>query len=425
MQLRLRKPRLISLPSVFANVGFLLLFPVFALYHLGVASGNVPPLVGGLFGVTSLLVGALYVTYYIFLPQQISRLNGWYFLLAFFFFLYCGAWIFLHWLTEMNSVAMHATGVQALESLVLMVVLFFIGLYLNLYGYRFNFLLIGVFLLSTIMSTGYSMVTGDAMFYAARDLVVSDGVTSYQGFARSVAVVGIFCLSIVNRIFFKLFIASAGLISLYLLGARSEFLGFLIISLVVGLLMRGNFSARFLIGIIVPTLLVVGVSQLPDYFGQNRILEVFNLGAASSWAARLQMQDIALTQIVESPVVGQFGGHVKRFGTTGSYAHNALSAWVSYGIFGFVTYIGLTGFAVLRSLHAILKGVAENRRKWEFAFLLNLFCLALMVGAKSVFWPIPALGWGVFLGAALGRKLGRSQAPPEPGRASGHVLVPR
>ena len=146
----------------------------------------------------------------------------------------------------------------------------------------------------------------------------------------------------------------------------------------------------------------------------SRIFEVLDISSSKSWAGRLSLQRKALDQIAENPLMGRFGGHVLREDTgkyakghTGRYAHNALSAWVTYGLAGFLLYLFLTlsgFFAPAREV--ILK--RQDTPLWTFAFMLNFVCLLLIVVSKPVYWPLPALGWGVLAQALLNPAAGRS-----------------
>ena len=146
----------------------------------------------------------------------------------------------------------------------------------------------------------------------------------------------------------------------------------------------------------------------------SRQLEVLDFSSSKSWAGRLALQQIALEQIARNPLVGKFGGHVLTEDTgkyakghTGRYAHNALSAWVSYGLVGFLMYISLTliGFLV-PAYHVVLK--QQNTPLWTFAFMLNFVFLLLIIVSKPVFWPLPALGWGVLAQALINSTTGTS-----------------
>ena len=66
----------------------------------------------------------------------------------------------------------------------------------------------------------------------------------------------------------------------------------------------------------------------------------------------------------------------------------------SYGLAGFLIYVSLTLYGFLVSArNVILK--QRHEPIWIFAFMLNFVCLLLIIVSKSVFWPLPALGWGV------------------------------
>ncbi len=139
----------------------------------------------------------------------------------------------------------------------------------------------------------------------------------------------------------------------------------------------------------------------------SRQFEVLDIFSSKSWKGRLALQDKALEQIAENPLLGKFGGHVLTENTgkfakghAGRYAHNALSAWVSYGLAGFLLYLALALYGCLVSArHVILKQVDELL--WMFAFTLNFVCLMLIIVSKPVFWPLPALGWGVLAQALV------------------------
>ena len=146
----------------------------------------------------------------------------------------------------------------------------------------------------------------------------------------------------------------------------------------------------------------------------SRQFEVLDFSSSKSWAGRLALQRKALDQIAENPLMGQFGGHVLREDTgkyakghTGRYAHNALSAWVTYGLAGFLVYVFLTlaGFLV-PARQVVLK--RQDTPLWTFAFMLNFVCLLLIIVSKPVYWPLPALGWGVLAQALLNPAAGRN-----------------
>ena len=133
----------------------------------------------------------------------------------------------------------------------------------------------------------------------------------------------------------------------------------------------------------------------------SRQFEVLDIPSSKSWAGRLALQGKALEQIAENPLMGKFGGHILtedtgKFakGHAGRYAHNALSAWVTYGLVGFLIYVSLTLYGFLISTRQLVIKRLDTPI-WTFAFMVNFVCLLLIIISKSVYWPLPALGWGI------------------------------
>ena len=139
----------------------------------------------------------------------------------------------------------------------------------------------------------------------------------------------------------------------------------------------------------------------------SRQFEVLDVASSKSWAGRLALQKKALGQIAENPLMGKFGGHVLtedtgKFakGHTGRYAHNALSAWVAYGLAGFLLYLFLTLSGFLACARRVILE-RQDTPLWTLAFMLNFVCLLLIIVSKPVYWPLPALGWGVLAQALI------------------------
>ena len=146
----------------------------------------------------------------------------------------------------------------------------------------------------------------------------------------------------------------------------------------------------------------------------SRIFEVLDISSSKSWAGRLALQRIAIDQIAENPLLGKFGGHVitedtGKFakGHTGRYAHNALSAWVTYGLAGFLLYVSLALFAFLVPARQVIMK-QRNEPLWVLAFIVNFVCLLLILVSKPVYWPLPALGWGILAQALTNPATGRT-----------------
>ena len=424
----------LKLSQTVAGVSFFLLFPGFLFYHQSVAMGLIPPSAGGLFGYVSL--GAL-LAFLALLPWNTDWLKeitgNRYVLWVVVFLCYIPIWTIAHYLFLSGDYIIKAS-LQSLETVIMWACLFLIGLLLPYKSmalrwlFAVSFVVIFAFLLYYYVGSDYGL------YNARREYGNKTDVASYQGFARSVLVMLLFLSAVVNSISYRTFIFLSGVFVLFLLSSRSDFYAFLAVSaafcvisgirnpkyflvllllcLEVLLLAMPDLSAR--LDTTLETSSVAEPTQSPTppesaateqpskpedpdkpfkLPGLSRQFEVLDLSSSKSWTGRQALQRIAVEQIKDNPLAGKFGGHVLAE-STGSYAHNALSAWVSYGLPGFLIYISLTLAGFLISLfHVFIK--RRDTSLWVFAFTLNFICLLLIVAAKSVFWPLPALGWGV------------------------------
>ena len=441
-----------DIPATVASVSFFLLFPGFLFYHQFVAMGLIPPFAGGLFGYVSL--GAL-LTLLALTPWHTGwlktairqRYTQW--TLA--FLVYVSVWTLAHYLLfkgEHISIA----SAQSLETVILWSSLFLTGLLLPIksrplcWSLCISFVVILTYLLYFYASTGASMYNAWQIYGNTTD------VSTYQGFGRSVLFTLLALLAILNSLRARAVFIIGGIFVLYMLISRSDFYAFLALSVTLCLIYGTKQPKYFLLLLVIclEVLLLAApditprigtflearapekaeptpdANKLPDdgaatipapANGQtstlpaddtpkplpriSRQFEVLDFADSKSWAGRLTLQRKAMEQIAENPLMGKFGGHVlmedtDRFekGHAGRYAHNALSAWVSYGLAGFLMYVSLTLFGVVVCARQVILN-RQNDPLWMFAFMVNFVSLLLIIVSKSVFWPLPALGWGM------------------------------
>lgn len=128
----------------------------------------------------------------------------------------------------------------------------------------------------------------------------------------------------------------------------------------------------------------------------SRQFEVLDLARSTSWSERLQLSEFAWRQISEHPIMGVFGGHyyANDKGELGSYAHNILSAWVSFGFFGFAMYLALASWAFIASIIGFAR---SSTPLWRLSLYLNAFSFILIIFAKEFLWATIALGWGTYI----------------------------
>lgn len=108
-----------------------------------------------------------------------------------------------------------------------------------------------------------------------------------------------------------------------------------------------------------------------------------------------------MKDIYQNPILGNFGGHV-RDGSVGEGAHNIYSAYSNYGLVFFILFISINLYIAIKSTAKVIK--FPNNKEWGFVFLLSFSVVLLLFTGKSVFWIVPYLLWGVFLGIEYSEK---------------------
>lgn len=389
-----------------SGAGFVVLFPGFFLYHLGVAYDAIPAFAGGLFGYAALFLFPLFI---LTIPKvwKQNRTSP-YFWVLLSLMVYVSVLAFLHFSLGTSHGVGLAT-VQTLETVVLWGALFFVGFFLP-WQSRFLQRSILLFAIGLLLFLIFFVISTGSVMLDARRVSSADGVATYQGFARSAVASGLFLFAVYAGIRAKAVVLIGSGFVLFLLGARSELFGFLASVSVLSLIYSLR-SVRYLFGFSVAFIVLTTAAWFSlDYLLMSRQLQVLDIEASSSWIARMELQQIAVQQISENPLFGQFGGHIAN-GDVGSYAHNWLSAWVNFGLLGVILYLFLVCVAAIRS-GARVWGEKRGAIDWELSFLVNGLVLILVLVAKSVFWPLPALGWGLYLAAVARERVIRVYVSP-------------
>lgn len=398
--------------SFCAGVVFLTLFPGYFLYHTAVAGAFFPPVLGGFFGPMSVVLGIPLVLLS-FIALIVGRERTLFIDQAFvLYLLFVTAWSSLHFL--------FGTGVQEsfpfymynVSTIFLWLVVYLAvrGLDLNEKWLRW------ILSLSLLYFLAIAAWNSDGQFYDA-ERIAGDAVrvSGYQGLARSATVVALVLLAL-NRGWRAALIAVITIPLLFLLGARTEFLAFLIVAAILFGFREGA-SRTTLIWL---PLGIAGVAYLALSFqvfdGSSRILQLLEIRESTSYQARSELLRYAVKTIAENPLLGSYASQMY-LGEMGSYAHNALSAWVSYGLVGFLGFVLLLGYALVQSARLARKGYAADPQI-ALALAFSLYAVILAATAKSVNDPIFALAWGATACALDKRRHART--PPLTGRAHGH-----
>lgn len=391
----MRSTHMIHIMSRLSGVAFLVLFPGYFAYHTLLSLDVIDRFAGGLFGPVSVVIVITYTVHLalrrrkhaIRVVRTAALLGA--------FIAYVLVWASVHAIIEGSSTA-SAAAMQSIETVILWVALVVVGAHLPLRSRWFRqalhwaFFGICVFVLST------AIVHGSVFLFSTPLFVTSEGVSSYQGMSRSVFVTVLILLSMATTPARRAILTALGAMVLFLLGARSEFAAFVAVMPVAWFLWSTRrpvhilFAFTFATG---ATLLILG---LGDTLGTSRQAQLLDLDAATSWQARQAYQIRTLESILQQPLFGDFNGHVSSDGSVGKYSHNVLSAWASYGFVGFTLYVALVVLTLLLPLLSP-SGMRDLHTHSRALLLLGGATTLLLVVAKSVFWVVPALSWGLLI----------------------------
>jgi hypothetical protein len=223
-------------------------------------------------------------------------------------------------------------------------------------------------------------------------------------------------LGLTMRVHIKAALVALSVVTLYLLGARSEFFGFLFVLIISGIIsmLRSGLTAKilFFLMFILVALLFYAI-QGSEY--ANRQLEVFKLAESSSISRRLMYLREGWEYLKLSPILGDYAGQLRE-GSFGSYTHNALSAWRQFGIVGFSLYFGLSVF----SLYTAVRKVVFFRNitaRCLVTLYINSYVFILIVAAKSVFDIMAPFAWGLSVNAFAQKHFRSSISTLKPDRS--------
>lgn len=384
-------------------LGIFILFPGFIIYHLLLAMDSISPLLAGLFGPFAVFILMVYILILTFILQKPLNASPVFFTSIILFYIYAICWILGHYLT-ISEKYIGTASLSALTGLILGGALFFIGLQFS-YEKKYIIKLFVVLMFGMFAGLIYfAFTTNEVMFSLHKNIDVEnpDSIASYQGIARSIIVMAVLVFSFYKRFVERIATMFVSVFILFFIGARSELYGFLFFCLVY-LLCRSVKNIKWLVFafFVLAGIIYFGTSN-SEWLSKSRQIEVTNLSESSSWQMRKEFQNTAFNQIKDSPLFGYFGGDLAAYGSQGCEAHNALSAWVTYGLIGFLLYTSLIAVATIISSYYFFKYPMSSY--WTLSFAINCICLFLIIASKSVLWVLPPLGWGLYINARVKHK---------------------
>lgn len=374
----------------------LLLFPGYIFYHGLLAFSIIPDFLNGLFGIVSLFAGSVFVILY-YKNYKLNLKTKYSFIVI----LYIGfifIWTLIYYLFS-NANYISSTSIQSFQITFLLFIMFFVGCYAPLDSAKLYQVYYYSYIILFLLITYYVQLTGSFFLSIERYFIVDNEISSYQGIARGALLMLFVLISFSKNKWNLVFLISSGLFVLFIVGARSEFYGFICALFLLGITRRKYNPKLTMMIIILFSIGLLFVFNNIEILFSSRQLSVTELSEDTSWLMRQELRLHAIETIRENPIIGNFGSHAE-LGSSAHYSHDVLSVWVNYGILGFLIYFGLVVWATVVSGYKIFNSDVENTY-WVLSFLINLTVLILILTSKSAFWSIPGLGWGIFLAAKM------------------------
>jgi hypothetical protein len=377
---------------------------VFILYNIILCFTTLPPFFGGFYTLFSIFFLIFFIPIYWNFFKTSRQVNHVYLNLVILWFLYIIVFTLSHFAIDPAN-SNHDVVKQSLQLALLTLLLMLTGAYFSFDKQMKNAFVIFHFLLF-IATVGFALYKHHDVFFGDYAIIFDKKayLSGRQAYARVEIITLFLLLSFLKNKTLKFLIYFTGMIALYVIGSRSEMMAFF---LVMGFyyLIQGGWALKnkielnkktiirtILVGAVICTTLLVLFLVVPKSKNQD----IFHITSSTSYQERAVLNHLAMETIKDHPIAGKFGDHTRYNGNIGGYAHNILSAWVNYGLFGFILYLVIILSSFKLALRQLIISKFQNPYD-KFSFLLNTNTFVLIFIAKSIFWILPALGWGVLI----------------------------
>lgn len=239
---------------------------------------------------------------------------------------------------------------------------------------------------------GLVLITGqDGRFLQAAvlsELTELPFLLDYQGLAYAFIVIALYCLPQLRRTM-RYLLYCASLASLFLIGARSEFAGFLVMAMVIEYCharARAAFLSVVLLGM---TALSTVYLLNQDAVAEHRIFGLLKLSSDQSAQERAEMHSAALRTIADNPFSGAYASY-----EPGHYAHNIFSAWVDIGLVGFTTLVLLQALPIAMMLRRF--GASARDPLYVQVLAAQVLTTLLLLLAKNYTYQMIPVALGLY-----------------------------
>lgn len=377
--------------SLIPLVSFLILFPVFFIYQFLLSQSKITALLGGYFGIMSLILLVPLLIVFIYNLLNNSKAFG----NVDYLFIILMIYIFINALYNyaFGSLANNLEMLQwSISGVMFNFECYLIGKFSNFNNSLFKKITLILFLCISVM---YAASLNQGVLLITN--ILSPDLVTYQGFARSIVFHAALLILFFNNNLLRLFLLSLSLIILITLGSRSETIIFLLsllgvfffasLKTIKGIIIASLIISAFII------LLVLNIESILFFLEDTRFYEFYTVGVfnSSSSTARSFYSDIAFQHIYQNPFLGNYGIYLIHFGSIGAYPHNLISAWLNLGLMGFIFYILLLIMILYKSFINLYN---SNNSYVLFSLYSCMFIILSFVFSKSYLF--------MFFGLAIG-----------------------
>lgn len=395
-------------------IAFLALFPGFFFYHAALGLGATGAFLGGYFAPVSVAVAPPLIFFYAYkIRLDASHLGQ----ADVFFGLYICYFLTIIGIQSAAGANPVIVGNHMLG------ILFLVNLFLIFRLTDFNRINMRVLLLASLagMSAIVFAYSVDGSFYLA-PLGTSknpESLATYQGFSRSYLFTFVAAIAFCRSRLLRIVLYCVAAPTLFVNTARSEFVAMLFVIPIMEL----YYARRKLLLAAVLGALFLCISLNMDYIlsllPSNRILELLDLSRSTSANKRHHLSIYAMNTIAQFPIFGDYASY-----NPGSYSHNALSAWVDTGFFGFIFVLSLITLPLVQML---IKGYFIRPHSGIFILAFSLAAITLLLLIKSHYFTDMMIGatLGTYSKYRYGRKNGKHRAPDFGPSAPRHAYFPK
>lgn len=350
-----------------AEFSFVLIVPFFLVYQYFVQFKYIPPVLGGY-----LTVGCVFASPFILMSQLIGfkyrRKPGDELKFGYLFFLFVVVFFSLFSLAFNADFSIVKTNLAgSFRSVVIFFVI--IGFFNGRRGQ--GRWVLWFFILYSLMV----IASSNSGSYIVRGLEISGDIfqIDYQSTAAFYILLLIYVAPLQkNRVRAFLYILS--MYSLFMIGARSEMIGCLVVIMIAEFLLARYFHYYILIVGSGALTVGVGANYLHEKYSESRIFNFLSLDSDASMVARSNLNENAWVTISNNPLTGDFGSY-----EFGHYAHNVLSIWVDFGVAIFLYFVVLMfflGYFLVKGYRGHSDDILYVRAASSYVMLLLMLAFA-------------------------------------------------